>query len=170
MRRPVLHALAILAIVAIPLSASANYIGNIQLEFPSHSFLAFGTRAHVDFDYSVTNPGGARIAISPMTAGASTPNYSYSGSVLLPPGTGSDDNWLTILHTDAVVDHFRLAMYTPDWSELLVEIILPVTYYYGENGAFNIRPSHTQGSWLGANERLYFEIDTQGADPEGALL
>ena len=63
MRRSSCVALAIIVTAVIPLSANANYIGNIQLEFPSHSYLAFGTRAHVDFDYNITNPGGARISV-----------------------------------------------------------------------------------------------------------
>jgi len=165
-----LHFLVIVPLVFIAQTTSANYIGNIQFEFPTHSYLAFGTQAHVTFDYNITEPGGARIAVRPMTGGSDTPNYIHSGSGFMPAGSGSAERWLSITSGDVVVDHYRLAMYSYDWSELLLEIMLPMTYYFNQNGAFNIRPSHTQPSWLGSGEQLSFEIDTEVADPAGAML
>ncbi len=73
--------------------ARANWLGNVRIEEPSHSYLPNGDRLEVTFDYKVTNPDGARFWVRPQYGGADVAGHAWSGSSLYPVGSGTATSW-----------------------------------------------------------------------------
>lgn len=82
------------------------------------------------FDYSTTEAAGVRIFPRPWTNGGLTPNYSASGSGVY-TGSGSTSSNFTITAGNQRVDHVRFRATNSDQSEVLLEMLFPVEYTFG---------------------------------------
>lgn len=161
MKRMLAGLLAVLLTAMIAAPCLAGYIGNVRLTHPTHSFLANGVRATVDFDYKVTNAAGARFLIEPFYGGALVTGGAWSGSPIYPVGTGSVTNYFVFSTGTHTTDQYRIRMVTPDWSTTLLEMRLPAVYRYGDHGIFNITYSHAAPSCLDLTEQLGIDFDYQ---------
>lgn len=109
-----------------------------QIDLPSTRVAAFahGEQVEFDFEYSIDEPGGARIFARPFTNGALTPGYGASGSPLY-TGDGTGNAYFTISNGNVVVDEIRFLITNADQSETLREFYIPVEYQYSSNGVNN---------------------------------
>ena len=142
----------------IPALGHADYIANIQLMYDGPQHFPHGERAYVNFDYHITAPEGARFQVLPYADGSPVFPYSWSGCPVIPAGTGSLCNWCSVPEGDAVVDQYCIAMVSTDWLTTYLEILLPVNYFFEENGIFDIQMSHRSPSWLAHGEQLIMDF------------
>lgn len=84
----------------------------------------------VDFNYSTTESAGVRVFPRPWTNGNLTPNYTATGSNLY-MGSGTATGTFTIESTNQRVDHVRFQVTNADQSEVLLEMLFPVEYTFG---------------------------------------
>jgi len=138
----------VLALLLGTAPAVASWIGDIRCEHPTHSYLPNGERAEFTWDYKVTVAEGVRFQVTPMAGGAPFAGYTWSGSPLVPAGTGTHTSWFAFWSGSHVVDHVRIQMKSADWSTVLLQLDLPVVYRYGDHGVFALAASHTSPSWL----------------------
>jgi len=157
MKRFVLPAILILTL--LPLVASAEYLGNIRVSFPTPSHLDHGTIVDIDIDYKVDHPDGALIFARPFTNGSLSPGYGASGGPFVEMGTGTVNQFFTLNFGDTTVDQIRVDMRSPDQSETYLEIFIPVTLVFSENGIFNIEMNHGEYSRLPHGEDLVINFD-----------
>ncbi len=161
--------LAVGSLLVFPALSQASYMGNIQLTHPSPAHLPHGELAYVTFDYKVDNPEGVRFMVQPWSEGAIEQGYAWSGSVVY-TGTGTTSKFFTFHSGDHHVDQYRLAMWTPDWSENLLEIFIRVDYTWGEHGVFNIVQSHSSPSWLGYGQHMSVTFDYESSNAAGVRI
>ncbi|MDY0110316.1 MAG: T9SS type A sorting domain-containing protein [Candidatus Krumholzibacteria bacterium] len=127
---------------------AANWLGNVRYAHPSHSFLPNGEYTQFTWDYKISEAAGARFQVTPMAGGATVAGHSWSGSAVYPAGTGTTTSWFAFWSDAHYVDHVRIEMKSADWSTVLLQMDLPVTYRYSDHGVFGLQPSHTSPSWL----------------------
>jgi len=157
--------LAVLAaILILPVVASGQYLGNVRFSEPSGSHLPLDHWVEVTIDYKVTAPGGARIWVGPMSGGSGTPGAGVSGSVVVPPGSGTVVRGFDVSQPGAV-DHVRVYMYDATTVTLVQEIFLPLYLYYDDHGVFHIEMSASSPSWLrhGSNIDIGFDYESSHA-------
>ncbi len=123
-------------------SSGTHTISNINLSPASPANLLFNQNVNITFDYSTSWAAGVRIWARPMSGGAPTPNYAAHGSPLYPAGSGSGSGYFTISTGNAIVDSIRFQMWTPDESQLLLELFVPVNYRFS-NGCYVLTRTHT---------------------------
>ncbi|MBN2169755.1 MAG: hypothetical protein JW819_00375, partial [Candidatus Krumholzibacteriota bacterium] len=162
-------ACAILTLV-LPTLSLADYIANIQFAHNGPTHFPHGERAYVSFDYDITVPGGARLKVAPYHDGAPMPSYSWSGSAVYGPGTGTHTTWFSYLTGERYVDQYYVAMVSDDWSTTYLELLLPVNYFFGEHGIFNIETSHDSPSWLRRDTYLYIDFDYASTEAGGVRI
>lgn len=116
-----------------------------QIDLPSTRVAAFanGEQVQFTFEYSIEEPGGARIFARPFTNGALTPGYGASGSPVY-TGDGMSSAFFTINSGEVVVDEIRFIITNEDQSETLREFYIPVEYHYSPNGVNNFQFSEDQ--------------------------
>lgn len=102
---------------------------------------AFGEQVKIEFDYEVTEAGGARIFARPFSGGSLAAGYAASGSPLY-SGNGTDDGTFTINSTEQIVDEIRIRVTNADQSTILREMWIPVEFHFGESGVNNFSYSH----------------------------
>ncbi len=164
MRRCVVALAAFL--VLMPGIAGANYLGDVQTDRGVQAWLAHDNRVNVSFSYKVDDPAGARIMVLPYSNGSPSPSYAWQGSPLYPQGDGWGTSWCRITSGDRLVDQIQITLWTEDWSELLLELFLPVEYHYSAKGVTDLWYSHSTPSWIQYDERLdithHFTTDEPG--------
>ncbi len=97
-----------------------------------------GENRMVNYNYSTTEAGGVRIFPRPWTNGALTPGYSASGSGLY-MGSGAASGTYTIGTGNQRVDHTRFQVTNADQSEVLLQMLSPVEYTFGNFLVDNIQ-------------------------------
>lgn len=97
---------------------------------PNPNILDHGSQVRHDYSYNLSGPGSARIFIRPMSYGELSPNYSASGSVLHPVGSGSGSGFFTINSGPVIVDALRIQMTNADQTLLLFEATVPVYFQF----------------------------------------
>lgn len=115
--------------IIYPISGLGNSISVNQLTPASTAKLNFGEEISVSFNYTISEPDGARIYIRPMTEGNLTPNYSASGSPVY-SGEGNTTATFTITSGETKIDQLRIQVYNSTRSELLFEFYFPVNYNF----------------------------------------
>ncbi len=165
--------LFILVVLGVMLAAGlarANWIGNIRVEEPSHSYLPNGIRMWVYFDYKITNPDGARFRVKPQYGGADFAGYTWSGSPLYPVGSGPAESWFAFWSGSHVIDHYLIEMVTPDWNTVLLSISVPVTFHVGDHSVAHLAPSHTSPSWLAYGQTFTIDFDYASTEAAGVKI
>ncbi|MFK8162482.1 MAG: T9SS type A sorting domain-containing protein [Lewinella sp.] len=122
---------------------------------------ATGEKVFVDFEYTIDEPGGARIFVRPFTDGALTPGYGASGSPLY-TGTGTSESNFTINTAGPTVEELRFLVTNADQSETLREFYVPVHYEFYENGVHDFAFSADQeiaSFLLGEPVEISFDYD-----------
>ncbi len=155
----------LLILMLTPALCLGSYMGDIQLEFPSPSWLGQGEWAFISFDYKIDEPAGARFFVRPYANGSPVPGYSWSGSAVY-TGQGSHTTWWAVNSGSPVVDHYSLAMVSTDWNTTYLELYIPVEYNYGPHGIMNIEYSHGLPSYLGNSQDLVINFDYRTTEPE----
>jgi len=150
--------------------ARANWLGNVRIEEPSHSYLPNGDRLEVTFDYKVTNPAGARFWVRPQYGGADVAGNAWSGSSLYPVGSGTATSWFVFLSGSHVIDHYLIEMVTPDWNTVLLSLSLPVTCTFGDHSVAHIVPDHTSPSWLMYGQAYTIDFDYSSTEAAGVKI
>ncbi len=84
----------------------------------------------VEFNYATTEPAGVRIFPRPWTNGGLTLNYAASGSPVY-NGSGAGSGTFTISTGDQRVDHVRFQVWDAGQTVLLLEMLYPVDYTFG---------------------------------------
>ena len=118
---------------------SAHSFSNIVMTPASPTVRQFNTNVNLTFNYTTTEAGGVRIQALPYAHGGPTPYYSVTPSPLYPVGGGSVGANLTITAVEAIVDSVQFCMYTADWSQVLLELFVPVRYHFANNAIGNVR-------------------------------
>ena len=122
---------------------------------------AIGEKVYVDFEYTIDEPGGARIFVRPFTNGALTPGYAASGSPVY-TGTGNSEANFTINNAGPTVEELRFLVTNADQSETLREFYVPVHYEFYENGVHDFAFSANQeiaSFLLGESVEVSFDYD-----------
>jgi hypothetical protein len=116
-------------IMLCPMSGNGNSISINHLNPASAAKLNFGEEISVSFNYNITEPGGARIFIRPLTGTILTPNYAASGSPVY-TGNGNATATFTIKSGETEIDKLRIQVFNSSQSELLFEFNFPVSYQF----------------------------------------
>ncbi len=150
--------------------AWGDAMSNIQFDPGSVSAMRFNDRVDITFDYDVQTAGGVRIFARPFTEGSLTPNYAASGSPLYPEGTGTGSAYFTIQAGNTVVDDVRFQIWNADQTVMLLEFFVPVTYYYGEHGIFNIQMSPESPSSVKNYQFVDISFEYATVEPGGVRI
>ncbi|RME94160.1 MAG: T9SS C-terminal target domain-containing protein, partial [Bacteroidetes bacterium] len=162
--------LLIFAFAGLFLFAQQNDICQINLPSTRVAAYTHGERVNVSFEYSISEPGGARIFILPYTNGAPTPDYAVSSSPLY-TGEGSNSAFFTINSGQVVVDEIRFHITNADQTATLREFYIPVTYHFGTNGVNNFRFSEDPAvASLLLGEQVDITFDYQINQPGGCRI
>ncbi len=152
-------ALFVIVLTAVAGPAAAGWIGNIVIAEPSGSRLPNDAVVLVDFDYKITNPGGARFRVSPQSDGATLPGFIGDGSAILPAGVGHQQLGFAFAAGNRVVDHCLIEMVTPDHGTTLLEISVPAGIHIGDHAVYHLLPSHAGPAWLKYGEDFALAFD-----------
>ncbi|MDO9693928.1 MAG: T9SS type A sorting domain-containing protein [Candidatus Latescibacteria bacterium] len=165
------HAAAFAALlVAAAGPAAAGWIGQVVVGEPGGSRLPNGAVVLVDFDYKITNPGGARFRVAPQSGGATVAGFVGDVSAVLPAGTGHQQLGFSFAAGSHALDHCLIEMVTPDWGSTLLAISVPVTLHVGDHAVYHLQPTTPGTARLlhGAAYALGFDAAT--AAPGGAVV
>jgi hypothetical protein len=144
-----------------------NAVKNITYVSSSGSYLN-GHSFNLNFDYDITEPGGARIFFRPFSGGSLTPGYSASGSALY-TGTGSDAaNFSITSGINVTVDAIRIQVYNAAQSVLLKEFFIPV---YLKFSSVEIKDIVSPGSiYFNHNDNVDFTFNYETSESSGARI
>ncbi|MBI4546410.1 MAG: T9SS type A sorting domain-containing protein [Ignavibacteriae bacterium] len=117
--------------VPVDFHFGSHSISNIQFLPTSPAYFTLNHNDTISFDYTTNQAGGVRIFPRPFTGGSLTPGYAASGSPLYSTGSGSGNGWYRITAGDVIVDHIRFQMLDAAQTQLLLELFIPVRFYYG---------------------------------------
>lgn len=116
----------------LPFLGASNMVSVNRLAPESPAKLNFGEEVTISFSYNVSEPGGARIFIRPITGTKTTSNYAASGSSVY-KGQGNATATFTVTEGNAQVDKLRVQVYNSTQSRLLFEFYFPVSYTFAPN-------------------------------------
>jgi hypothetical protein len=116
----------------LPFLGASNIVSVNRLSPTSPARLNFGEEVTISFSYNITEPGGARIFIRPITGTTTTSNYAASGSSQY-KGQGNATATFTITEGNTQVDKLRVQVYNSTQSRLLFEFYFPVSYTFAPN-------------------------------------
>jgi len=157
--------------VGLASTASANWMGGFVLESGDAARFGHGQLARINFDFSVTNANGARFVVWGFDDGSSIPGQIWGGSSVYAMGTeASHTNFITYNVGDVEVDQYRIVMFDPVTSAVLLEMFLPVEYFFGPHGVTDIQLSHTSPSWLRNEDFLTIDFAYQTDEPGGVRI
>lgn len=111
-------------------SAAGHSVTKFTLNPPTPNVLVHGQDIAVSYNYATTQPGGVRIFVRPFSGASLAPNYSASGSSILPTGSGTSTQHFTIKAGTVRVDRLRIQMTDANQSTVLFEAFLPVYYEF----------------------------------------
>ncbi len=108
---------------------SQNRVDNIEMTYASPGYFTLGEEVTFSADYTVVEPGGARIFGRPITGRALSEGYSAHAS---PPhsGTGAMSGSFAFLSNAARVDYVRFQVIEASGSSVVSEYFLPVEYHF----------------------------------------
>ncbi len=141
--------------------SAQNDICQIDLPSTRVAAYAYGEQVLFTFEYSIDEPGGARIFARPFTNGNLTPGYGASGSPIY-TGDGTGSAFFTINSGQAVVDEIRFLIKNADQTVTIREFYIPVTYHFGENGVNNFaftQPQEIGSLLLGEQVNITFNYN-----------
>lgn len=161
--------LALVALSAGP--AAANWMGGFTLDRGAAAYVGNLQLAGISFQYKVTNANGARFAVFPLDNGSIVSGYSWGGSPTYPNGsTGTATNFLTFSSGAHHFDEYRVRMFDPVTSAMLLEIRLPVDYTFVESAVNEILFSHDSPSWLQNGDDFTIDFTYRTNEPAGVLI
>ena len=170
MRTPArLRTMILAALALLPAAAFANYLGDVSLEHGTAAYLGYGEQVEVSFSFKVDDAQGGRIMVLPYTHGSPTPAFSWQGSILY-LGEGTGERWFSVSSGAGAVDQIFVGLYSEDWTELKLEMYIPVDYHFGDNGVFNIGFSHLEHSFLPWDTDLTVTFDYVTDEADGVLI
>jgi hypothetical protein len=129
--------LALLLPAAALAAPAENLVTHVVLAPRTPNILRINDSVTIDFNYTTSAAGGVRIFARPMSGGSLTPNYSASGAVVSPVGSGTGSQNFTITSGNPTVDGIRFQMEDAGTGALLYETIIPVNYQF-TNAARNV--------------------------------
>lgn len=153
---------------------SEHVITNVKFSPSSPAFLTLNQDVVFTFNYQTTQPGGVRIFGRPITEGTLTPGYGAHGSGVYPVGNGTGSGSFNIGNADVKVDHVRFQMFNADQSQLLLEFLIPVDFYYGKLTSTRVNAAglHPDNFYLAQNYPNPFNSSTviEYQVPEAGLV
>ena len=149
---------------------SSHVIDNINITPNSPASFVVGQNVDITFNYTTNHPGGVRIFARPITAGATTPEFSAHGSPLYPTGSGSGTGYFSVTSGNAIIDHIRFQMYNDDQSQLLLEFFLPVDFRYAAHAINNIVISPGSPDCMLFDEHINVTFDYRTSQPGGVRI
>ena len=102
---------------------------------------AYFTTSHYDsmqFTYTHSYSGGAYLWALPYEAGDICDYYAYTGSTLLPTGTGALNRRYTITSGNHIVDCTRFLMRNQSQTETVMTWDVPVQFYFGNQSLVGV--------------------------------
>jgi hypothetical protein len=123
---------------------SDHVITDIAFSPTSPAYLTLNQNLNFKFKYQTNQAGGVRIFGRPMTNGATTPGYGAHGSDVYPSGNGNGNGFFNIQSGNAKVDHVRFQMSNADQSKILLELFVPVDFFFGMGSPTNVNESAEQ--------------------------
>lgn len=120
-------------------SAYGQSISITQISPSSPADLAHEEEVTIQFEYTISEPGGARIFIRPMTDGSRSPNYAASGSRVY-QGSGSSTANFTITSGNIEVDQLRVQVIRAGGQQVLAEFLMPVDFSFSDSEPNNQFP------------------------------
>ncbi|MCJ7679344.1 MAG: hypothetical protein MUP70_01330 [Candidatus Aminicenantes bacterium] len=105
-----------------------NTVYSVTFRPASPASLMVENNVSVSFNYSVVEPGGARVYIYPHSDGHIVPHRNSAGPLL--QGRGSTNGYFTILNGPDLVDGVEMRMYNSDRSLVLFSKIYPVQFQF----------------------------------------
>ena len=157
--------------LALAVPASANWMGGFVLDHGAASYLGNSEQARVTFDFEVTNANGARFVVDGMLDGSVLPFRTWNGSPNYAMGTlSTHSNYITFNSGTVAVDQYRIAMFDPITTDILLEMYLPVEYFFGPNAVNNFQLNYTSPSWILNGDDLTIGFDYQTDEVAGARV
>ena len=117
---------------------ASNQVTITSMDPPSPADLVFyqtapsNDRVSIEYNYTITNPDGARIWVQPYTNGSISDDFLYSPSSVL-QGSGSRSVIISIdqgSNAQVEVDQLRIIMTDPDQNQDLFEDFINVDYTF----------------------------------------
>ncbi|MBK7702139.1 MAG: T9SS type A sorting domain-containing protein [bacterium] len=167
-----LHHAAAFAVLLVAAAgpAAAGWIGQVVVGEPGGSRLPNGAVVLVDFDYKITNPGGARFRVAPQSGGATVAGFVGDVSAVLPAGTGHRQLGFTFTSGSRSLDHCLVEMVTPDQVTTLLEISVPAVIHYGDHAVHHLQPSTASPAWLKHGEAFTLAFDAASTRAGGVYV
>ena len=135
-----------------------NVIENLVFNQTKKATFLVGENATFNFDYNMTEAGGARVFLRPFTNGERTSGYAASGSGAY-TGNGSSSAFFTISSgTDVIVDAVRITITNADQTSTLLEYFVPVEYHFSTAKVNNVVPT-ASGPWLANGDQINIAFD-----------
>ncbi|MFH1843236.1 MAG: FlgD immunoglobulin-like domain containing protein [bacterium] len=126
--------------VSIPVNLhfGSHAFRNISMNFESPDNMAFGQYVYIDFIWESTYTAGKRIVARPLANGVYPPNMAVSGTGIITGSSAWATRYFTVTAGQVEIDEIQFLMYNDDWSTLLYEFRLPVSYVYDSTAIQNI--------------------------------
>ncbi|MBD3382295.1 MAG: hypothetical protein GF404_08875 [candidate division Zixibacteria bacterium] len=146
-------------------------ITNVQFTPESPYSLNNGDNVNISFDYFNPRTDTVMIFGRPYTDGQLTPGYGASGSAYFTYGFGSGSDFFTIMSGETEVDSFRYVMRSKDYTDTLIDMFIPVNYYFGyENEIKNVTLNPPSPSNMSFYEPVEITVDAEINTTNGAVI
>ena len=165
----VLSAALFLAALATP-SLAVNQITNVVMTPPSPDIMDLNVNVEITCDYQTDVANGVQIFFRPYTDGSRTLNSAGNDSVIHPVGSGGATGWFTVGSGSVTVDSVRVQMWDPNLATLVLELFIPVTYYYGPTPVTNIVMDPVSPANLAFGETVSITFDYETIETSGVLI
>ncbi len=152
-------------ILLFAITASANYIGDVSVNWGDHALIAHDEHIDVTFSYKVDQAEGARFQVWPLLNGYLAPGAFWQGSPTYPQGEGFGSQYCFIGSGETLVDQIHITMWTEDFGELLLELYIPVDYTISAKGISNLWANSSEHSVLQFGTYLQFTHDVVTDEP-----
>lgn len=144
----------------IPVNLYFSTVKVTDVTITGTDFAPNGTNRTVNFNYSTTEAGGARIFPRPYSNTGLTTGYSACGSASH-MGSGTVNCNFTINGSNQHVDHIRFQATNDDQSQVLLTVLYPVDLTFGEVHLKNIRMCPEKPVRMNNGERVNFDFDIE---------
>ncbi|RMG27554.1 MAG: T9SS C-terminal target domain-containing protein [Bacteroidetes bacterium] len=137
---------------------------------PAKASFLLGEDATFDFDYAISQAGGARIFIRPYTNGSLTSSYSASGSPNFSGSGTASANFTINSGVNVKVDALRVRITNDDQSAILLEYFVPVEWYFSTVKVSNIVPGNGGDAFLSLNTQVTTSLDYETTEAGGVRI
>ncbi len=144
----------------VPVNLYFSTVKVTDVTITGTDFTPNGTNITVNFDYSTTETGGARIFPRPYTNTGLTTGYGACGSASH-TGSGTLNCNFTINGSNQHVDHIRFQATNDDQSQVLLTVLYPVDLTFGEVHLKNIKMCPEKPVRMDNGERVNFDFDIE---------